>query len=329
MNKIHHPLARPKALSDSRWLLGLGGTLLLALAGCDVSVGKCDRDDAGHCIFEDDDEDGGDDRDSGRGDAGKDGSVADGGVDGAVADGGVDGGGTDAGTDASIVGTPIDLETFCAAQLQPALAWRDAFDLCCPASIPADVTDFLKDVLLYVEDAQGACVTARSASSKVTYDATKAAACAAEFAKGFAQPPASCPATGFDLEIFEGMIGHGAQSLAQIPACREAFKGSTKQGDPCTDPLECAAGLRCSGVVGTKTCQKAVELNGGCEGDGECVGGLTCAGSSASGGKQCRELATSTATCSRSKECESGLVCRTINAKDQCTTATASTPVCK
>jgi hypothetical protein len=321
---------------QARWLVA-SSLAIGTLAGCEkVDCDKTPEKEICQDDFLDDDDGGTEDEDAtvpsadggARLDGGRDASSdASASLDGSARDGSV------SGNDGSMSSTSLTVTEFCEAQLAAALAWRDAFDTCCPGAKPAAVTTFLSGVVAYVEDAVGRCEDLRKApitAMKITYDGSKAGACASAYAQAYALPPATCPTDGFDLEILEGMIGHGAQALAQIASCREAFKGSTKQGQACEDQLECASGLRCAGETGKKTCQNTVASSGTCNSNSECADGLTCVGSSASGGKQCRELAGSSGKCERSSECETSFVCRASGSNPaQCVSAKTSAPVCK
>lgn len=300
---------------QSRWFLGLGGTLLVALAGCDVSVGKCDRDDAGECVnlFPDDDEDGG----TGKSDAGRDRSVADAGVDGAAADAGdVDASGADAGgADAGDIGPAITVDEFCIAQLATAVSWRDQLEDFCVAKDLDWRNSFLSLSLAYTDASEDKCVNERKASiasGSIVFDGTHAQRCASIFADQFTAPPASFPAAGLDIAMYEATIGHGAQTLVQIPQCRAAFKGTLARDKVCADSLECVDGLRCLVATGnTRTCQPAVTPPGICARTSDCADGFTCAGPDG-GAKSCipsNDLRLDGGGCFLSAECVSGSVC--------------------
>jgi hypothetical protein len=291
-----------------RWILA--GSLVLALAGCEVSVGDCRKDDAGECVdLFPDEEDAGDDEDGGRTDGGRtDGGRADGGGDGGR-DGGIDG--SSPGNDAGQSGEPLSLEEFCIAQFETAVLWRDALEEYCINDAIAERDTFLNLTFFYPsDDAVGRCID-RLGSSNITFDGTKAAECAEIFVDQFAAPPASFPETGIDLSAFTSTIAHGAASLVQIPECRAALKGKLARDAACTDSFECVSGLRCRAAPGdTSTCQS--EVTGGvCLRSSECADGFTCVGSSASGGKTCvaSDALPIAGNCQYSFECAEDRVC--------------------
>lgn len=297
--------------------------LLLAASGCEVSTcegDECDFDS----IF---DEDGGADEDGGSG------GELDGGASGDI-DGGDNGepdGGT--GADGGSGGEALTIEEFCTAQLSIGQAWADKLDECCSSGVSgsAEVKDFLASVLLFPADALNKCVTARQTpvdTGKVTFNGKKAMECAEGFLDAYAPPANACPDEGFDLTALEGMLGHGAASLKQVAACREAFAGTVASGQPCTDQFECSGDLRCRLFSGesNKTCQPALGNGATCVSNSECADGFTCVGNESGAGRQClasNDLAFS-GGCSASSECAEGRICDA----NVCSAATGGTPLC-
>lgn len=291
------------------------GSMLSALSGCDVSVGHCDRDDAGDCVDLFPDDDAGDEEDGGSKDAGgkdaggKDAGDADGDAAGEDSDADVDAGGD--------AGDAISVDEFCIELLKNAVAWRDALEGLCDRQEQGARDLFLQKVLAYApDDAEGKCITARNAvldGGKATYDGKQAMACATAFAEGFAPPPDPFPTEGINLAQYEASIAHGAPALIQIPQCRETFKGTLKRDAKCSDNFECIDGLRCLPAPGqTTTCQPAL-VGGTCVQSSNCADGYMCVGDpDAGGGKTCvksDKLPQSGGNCYFSAECSDGLVC--------------------
>jgi len=298
--------------------------MLLAASGCEVSTctgDECDFDS----IF---DEDGGSE------DGGNNGGLDGGGDNGGSSEdaGGASGDGGGGGSG----GETVTIEEFCTAQLAIGQAWAAKFDECCSSGVAgsADVKNFLAGVLLYPDMAFDKCVTARKTpvdAGKVTFNGKKAMACATGFLEAYAPPATMCPVAGFDLTALEGMLGHGAASLKQVPACREAFAGTVASGQPCTDQFECSGDLRCRIFSGdsNKTCQPALGNGATCVSNSDCADGFTCVGDDGQGaaGRQClasnNDLAFS-GGCKFSSECEEGRVCD----GNVCSAATGGTPIC-
>lgn len=315
------------------WLLS--GSLLFVLAGCDVKIGKCDRD-AGDCDFNFDEDE--DDIDSGSPDGGE--SDADASVDGdADTDASVD---SDAGADAGdgdgpvYEGEPLALDGLCDALSSRRLAWDNALDEC---ECSTDDANILRDEfgVFGADNAASGCITANQGqidSGKVTYNENAAGACVDAYLKHFEAPPATCPEEGFKASYFLANIGHGAPAIAQIPACRATFVGKLTAGAECTNDLQCPAELRCietlgGGVGATRTCRTAFAIGASCSRDAECVLGATCVGNASGGGKQCSKELVISGNCSRSAECEVGRVCIDEGDKQQCRAQTETLPVCE
>jgi hypothetical protein len=321
------------------------GALAFALSACEVSVGKCRKDDAGECVdlFDDEDagdeEDAGDDLDAGRADAGRtDAGRADGGdasrTDGG-GDAGADGGG---GGDGS---ASLTIDEFCEAYLSRALAWRDLLAECCLNEAIDDRESLLASVFLYGGDTTLTdCIDNiddQVTADRVDLDTTKLQSCADEFAKQLPEAPSSCPAEGFDLDALESTAGHGLQRLPQIPVCREALAGKVKRDQICTDSLECIAGLRCMPAPGnTRTCQPAAIEE--CVNTAQCEDETICVGQLTSGGKTCVSVdelpLTSNQRCDLSSECANDLLCRVVSSaggvdRNGCVPPTSGTFVCK
>jgi hypothetical protein len=284
---------------------------LATLAGCDVNVGDCERDDAGECVDLFPDEDAGArDRDAGATDG-----EADAAGDGGEGPGGDDGGETDGAS------PPLSLEPFCAELYAVATAWRYAFDGCCSQLSNEernDVEESLQELLFYHwgagEDAVGSCVTDYQAlidEERLRFDETKAGACAAAFAGQFEAPPETCPSAGFDLLGLRAATGHGASTIAQLRACQEALQGEVGAEQPCASHVECQGGLRCRPAPGDqRTCQLAVDDGASCRTSSECLDGYTCVGGGTAG-RQCwpsDELLIA-GSCSFSIECAEGYIC--------------------
>jgi hypothetical protein len=268
-----------------RWIVA--GFMLSALAGCEVHVGHCKKDDAGDCVdlFPDDDGgglDGGEDddvdaADASHHDAGK--------SDAAAEDAGRDAGLSDGGRDAQA--EALTLEDFCIAQYAKAVLWRDALEDYCGNHEVAARESFLQLSFAYPPgDAVGDCITKRT-SSNVTYDGSRAQACADAFTAQFPEPPADFPDAGVDLSTYTSTVAHGAASLVQIADCRATFKGKLGRDKTCADSFECTDGLRCLTAPGDiTTCQPAL-IGGVCLRSSDCADSYTCVGSDASGGKTC------------------------------------------
>lgn len=330
------------SMMQTRWILA--GSLLAAVAGCDVDIVDCDKEPDAKVCQDDDtgdgddvDDDAGDEpgEDAGKSDAGKTDAGDAGKSDASTTDAGKDGG-VDAGPSEDSGPAPaITVDDFCAAQLKTAVAWRDALEeLCGGITKDKDARDaFLQEVLAYApDDAEGKCITARNApitAGNTTFDGTKAMACADAFAANFMAPPDPFPMSGgIDLAMYEAKIAHGAPTLIQIPACRATFKGKLARDKACTDHFECVDGLRCLSAPGnTTTCQTALTV-GTCTTTSQCADGYTCVGSTAGGGKTCVKsdaLPLSGGNCSFSIECATDYVC---NGSNKCANPTANV-VCK
>lgn len=296
--------------------------LLFALSGCEFK--KCEGDE---CDFDSvfDEDAGANGGDGGEVDAGD--------ADGGDGDGGSTGGKADGGS----TGEAITIEEFCTAQLAVAQAWADQFDHCCGSVVAgtAEVRAFLKGTLLYPEDAFNTCVMFRKApidAGRTEFEPTKAMACAEAFASAYAPPPTGDACAGFDLTALEGMIGHGAPSLKQIPACRQAFAGSVLSSQACTDQFECSGNLRCRSFSGSgmtnKACQSALGSGGACVSNSDCDDGLTCVGNDQASGRQClpKNDLSFAGNCSFSSECVDGRIC---NDQGLCAPATGGTVICQ
>lgn len=300
--------------------VGMAAIALLSLAGCEGDDDACFlRDRDGACVLGSDD--------FPWFDAGGDGSVADAAVDASGLDGG-----SDAATETPVVGLPV--RDFCREMLTVAVAWRDLFNspgCACPREPDATAaeslairTRFLETMLAYsemspAEDAEGKCIRQRTESidqKRVRYDGRNALVCATTFRQQFAGAPVpvSCPV---DLAANEARIAHGAQTLVQIPVCREAFVGLVAEGRTCVDQLDCLQGLRCIPVVGStdglKSCQRARSYQGlseVCTRNSDCVDGAICSVSGAD--HRCIPvdvLKSPGGNCDFSFECETGYVC--------------------
>lgn len=295
------------------WGIGVG---LLALAGCEVSVGKCSqRDDAGQCVFEDDfpDFDGGLGADASSPDA----AGSDGGdfADGAIADAGAgsDGGMVDSGA--------LNPTQFCEGQYAAALKWRALLeDPACGCNSAEDVRYFLGAVFIFSDSTITDCLNLvdRVVAGGGSFVPTQAAACAARFASQFPATPASCPSAGIDIGTIEATVGHGVQLVQQLPECRAALVGSKAQGQPCTNALECASGLRCYATMGAGlACRPARSLNESCTPRlGDCADGFVCSANVVSGSGEvsstcipANDLKGPGGRCSISAECDSGYLC--------------------
>jgi hypothetical protein len=303
------------------------GALALASSGCEVST--CSGDD---CDFSFDEDAGPD------GSTGGDGDTTDSGTnpgDGDT-DGGVPGDGDDAGPDAGDGDGDGDalasVDEFCDLQLEVGLDWATTFDVCC-GTVPDEVTSFLGSALGYTDDASGRCADALGApvtAGSTVFDGSKARACAEDFLDYYDVSDSMCPAAGFDLVVLAGQIGHGAPSLRQIPSCREAFAGKVKNGEQCTNGIECEADLRCRAMAGDgdiKGCLDPVGNGGSCDSNSDCDDGLTCLG--AAGDGVCRpsdELSSVSAPCARTSQCAEGLICDA--GSKTCVNATGGTLVC-
>lgn len=339
-----------------RWWIGLG---LLAATGCEVSVGKCEKDDAGECVdlFPDDYDaswmagmDATTDASAPQPDAARsDASTAqDANV---VADGSLDASATtDGATADATTPTIMTSQQFCDARFASARAWQTFFDDRCDCISSAEIADrnyFLKAALLYDDRSNVDCLNEvdglKAASAKITYVAQSAAACANRFAAQFAAPPTACSRgtspvePGFDLELYESNVGHGVQPLAQLSECRATFVGKLGAGAACTSSFDCSGNLRCRAIPGAAqdggvvtTCQAASLVNEACVPErAECAEGLTCARSNGSAtGSVCipvNELRPATAACRTSRDCSAGLVCNCPDARCDTGTCIAAT----
>jgi hypothetical protein len=301
--------------------------LALAASGCEVST--CSGDD---CDFSFDEDGGlgdgdGDTSDSGMSTGDGDAGESDGGVPGDGDDAGPDGGSGDGDGDAL-----ANVDEFCDAQLEVGLDWASTFDVCC-GTVPDEATAFLGSVFGWTEDASSNCVAALKpavTASKTKFDGAKARQCAEDFLDNYDVAESMCPAAGFDLVVLAGQIGHGAPSIRQIPSCREAFAGTIKNGEQCSNGIECVGDLRCRAMAGDgsiKGCLVPVGNGGGCDSNSDCDDGLTCLG--AAGDGVCRpanELTSVSAPCARTSQCEVGLICD--GTSKTCVSATGGTLVC-
>jgi hypothetical protein len=278
-----------------RWWIGLG---LLAATGCEVSVGKCDRDDAGRCIFDDDDYDydaswmAGMDATTDASAPPPDGARPDATTQDAtvVADGSMDASAaTDGATADATTPAVLTAQQFCDAQFAVARSWSALFDdinCNCDSSDDRDgARSFLAAALRFDDSVIAACLSNvdRLRMNGVTFDGSKAAACATRFSSQFKGPqqfvaPVSSCSGGFDIAKLEGEVGHGRQALAQLPECRAALVGTKALNAPCSDSFECGSGLRCRTIPGggSSTCQAAVGLSGPCSKNDDCADGHLC-----------------------------------------------------
>jgi hypothetical protein len=340
-------------MTNSGLIRGLMVLGMLAASACDdVSINKC----VGNlCGIDSDpwDFDTGV-RDAATDAAKPDASLADGsvyasGIDGAVSpDAARDGAVTT--PDATTTPGPVTAQSFCDTQLARAKAWQSFFDDKCQCLSPAEIEDrnyFLGAALLFSDQSTVGCLNQFDSlrmRSTITYDATKAAACGAKFAEQFAAPPAACeragsPSTpGFDLDFYEGQVGHGVQPLAQLTECRAAFVGKVGVNGVCTDSFDCAGSLRCRPMpgagadagAGSLLCQTARAVNEDCTpGRAECETGLTCARTNSGNttGYACiaiNDLRLNGGACSTSRDCANALVCDCGSSGASC-----SSGVCK
>jgi len=324
-----------------RWGIGVGLVVLTALAGCDVSVGNCDRNDAGSCFDDFPEWDAGPGIDSGNVVPTNDGAVvseAGTTVDAAV----VDGGGLDSSVADAAVPTTLTIEQFCEAQYRTAKLWRDKLEECCVANIPEREV-LLFNSLFYSTDGTGKdsverCIDGVKATptANLTFTGTAAPACSARYNSQFPAPPAACPTEGFAIETLESTIGHGAGSLIQFAECRAAFVGKVAFNAACTNSFECQSGLRCLGTAGAKTCRAPLSRGNPCSVTSECEDGHVCMGlASGNAGRVCypaTELLETGSACDSSvtsatggsTECRGGLICF-----DNKCTAPQATAICK
>jgi hypothetical protein len=312
-----------------RWGI-VGGTLaLLALAGCDVSVGKCDRNDAGSCFDDFPEWDAGGGIDSGSAPASDGAVIADAASDAAII---ADSGSIDGSLPDAAPPVALTIEQFCDAQYRTAKQWRDKLEECCVSN--SELERDLREVLLNnsffysVDDTTGEdsverCIDSFKAtpSANLTFVGTAASSCSARYTAQFPAAPATCPADGFATETIESMVGHGAASLIQLPECRTAFVGKVAFNAACTNSFECQTGLRCLGSSGAKTCRAPFSRGNPCSVTSECEDGLVCMGlASGNAGRVCypaNELLESGSTCDAtetsatggSTECRTGLIC--------------------
>ena len=187
-----------------RWWIGLG---LLAATGCEVSVGKCDKDDAGECVdlFPDDYDaswmagmDATTDASAPAPDGARpDASTAQDAT--VIADGSMDASATSDGATADgATPTLWSSQQFCDARFASARAWQTFFDDRCDCISTAELGDrnyFLKAALLFDDRSIVDCLNEvdglKAPTSNVTYVAQNAAACANRYAAQFAAPPAA------------------------------------------------------------------------------------------------------------------------------------------
>ncbi len=298
--------------------------MLFALSACEVSTCEGEECDFDSVFDEDAGANNGGSTDGGDGDGG--------GMDGGADTDGGSGGKADGGS----TGEAITIEEFCAAQLAVGTAWADKIDDCCEGSDATEARAFVEQVLIYPPAALETCVSLRSKpvdAGRVEFEPTKALECAQAFAAAYAPPPDadSGACVGYDLLALEGMIGHGAPALKQIPACRQAFAGTVLSGKPCTDSFECTGNLRCRPFSGSGTtnnaCQSALGAGGQCTVSNDCDDGLTCVGNSEGVGRQClaKNDLSFAGNCSRSSECAEGRVCEA----GTCAPATGGVAICK
>lgn len=294
--------------------------LMTAMSGCDVSVGHCDRNDAGRCVFGADEppefgSDGGQ-VDSGAADA----SV----VDAALALDSASPSAADAGTlvdasgDDASVAPQMTIEDFCRELNRVGFGWADRLDECCisPAErVSATAADILNAVGAYSDTAVGGCIAFYEglvAQKAVTFSPGRATACVDAFTAAYPPPPA-CSPSGVDLQAVRSMVGHGAPQLAQIQACRETLPGIVRRDAACTRNFECAVGLTCLPLFtaqGGSTCRPPSQVGERCETAAHCAGGLTCVGSTTFG-RTCRPVTelVEIGRCESSQECVPGRVC--------------------
>lgn len=321
---------------------------LLAVAACDVDVKKC----VGEFCGEWPDFDAGPELDAAKPDAsGPDSSAP---VDASGIDAARDAG-TDAAADTGPVvvdaGGTLALASFCDAQYARAKAWYDLLVgpncSCVSTADQAAVNDLLVASMRFDPSMTVSSCAARLDSLMalgVSYDATKARACAERYAGQFAAPPANCASTGVDVAMIESTLGHGAQALVQLAECRAAFVGSRARDAACEESFQCGGGLRCLPKVDSgKFCQPARGLNESCEVNGDCADGHICAvqttttalpdggvGAVRPATRVCIEatpiqLKAPGAKCGLSSECVSGYLC----SADYTCVAPAAEVICK
>jgi hypothetical protein len=322
------------------WLKLVFAVGLLASAGCEVSVGECDKDDAGECVdlFPEVDAAWMSGMDAST-DASRPSDAAAPTDSGARPDGALV---VDAGLDANVgpadasAPTTLNDQQFCDAQFAVARTWSALLDrLDCNCLSSDDVmgrASFLASTLRYDDSTGSNCLSnfSRLRSAGVTYDGSKGAACAARFAaqfKGpsqFMAPLASCPG-GFDIAKLEAAIGHGRQAVAQLPECRAAFVGTKAENAACVDSLECAAGRRCRPIPGggSSSCQSPRGVNESCTKNDDCIDGHICSLNVQASGSNPAEyscipvasLKLQNGNCQTSSECVEGLVCDVTSKK--------------
>lgn len=322
------------------WLLS--GSLLLSLAGCDVSIGKCKEDDAGDCDFGFDEDE---DIDSGKSDGGDGDGEGDGSVEG---DAGLDAGDdTDAGGDGDgdgdgpvYEGEPLELEELCEAFVSRRAAWESLLDDCeCSFE---DSNELRSQLGMFGSDDRGfGCTTAYEktlTSEHVTYRAAAAGACADAFLKYLEAAPKSCPEIGFVASYFAAHAGKGIAHPAQLAACQATFEGDLNENALCENDWECKGDLRCrlpgEGAAERK-CLRPVPLRGLCTRDQDCTSGSLCIRENAEGStSSCvseRDLKISGGHCSRHPECADGYVCDNDPDNDpeyKCVAEQESLPIC-
>lgn len=285
-----------------RWRASIGrlGLLGLLLGGCEDGFdARCLVVLGGDGCF-DGTEDGSVDDDAGASDAG------------AIADSGMD-----AGSDAG--GLASSLSSFCERQFANARAFLDSCN--CVESADRDkVNAFVQDVLLY--RGIDACVeNVTRLVATMRFEPAAATGCAQRFDAQFALPPmmSRCTAGGIDIQLLEAAVGKGAQFLAQIPECRQAFVGTIARDGACTTSLECAGGLRClpmpglpvDQIGGARTCQSPRSATAPCASNSDCADGLVCSGVAVPG-RTCIEadaLRPVGAACQASLECTQDWIC--------------------
>jgi len=298
------------------WALALGG--LGTVSGCTVT--NCSKSDAGVCedLFDDNpiEDDAATDADGGVSDA----SAQD---DGATADDAAQP--EDSSTADASSGVSISVEAFCEQLNAKGTAWRyKFFDECCPADLDAENIGYIEDFLAAHVSGVGGdsaidlCVTSIKdavTAGTLVYDGTHAEACVAAFVAQFPDPPATCPAEGFDLDQLEATVGHGAVPFYHFPECREALQGqvAVDAAGGCESTVECQGGLRCRSAPGeTRACQLAAAGGGTCESTADCIDGYVCVGADGMGTRYCaagNDLVLNGGNCSASTQCLEDLVC--------------------
>ncbi|MET0343670.1 MAG: hypothetical protein ABW252_21840 [Polyangiales bacterium] len=254
------------------------GLAMLGLVGCD-------SDFSARCLIVIDDSD--ECFDGTTWDAGTSGEDAGVGSDAATP---LDAGG-DAGIDAAVDDAATSqgpsVSRFCELQFATARAFLESCN-CVDSADRDKVSAFVQDVLLY--RGTSACIEGFARIAGTTrYEPAAATACASRFDAQFALPSglSGCSAAGLDIQGLEAVVAKGAQFLAQLPECRQAFVGSVQATAACTASLECAGGLRCLPMPGTpidapagapRTCQSARRASEACASNSDCADGLVCSG---------------------------------------------------